>query len=268
MRASVTLARSSARYFAALAATNLKAALALRGSFWLQASFMLLNNLTFFITWIIFFDRFGNVRGWRLEDTAVLFGVVAGGVGLFGVLAHGGARLSQIVFDGELDPMLVQPKPPLLQAIGSRTVASGWGDFATGVFFLAIAGWREPAVLPFAVLGLVASAVVFTSTAVIVHSLAFWLGQVETLARQVWEFQLNFSLYPSTIFGGGLRVVLFTIIPAGFSGFLPAELVRDPALMPTLALLGGVAVYVALAVAVFSRGLRWYESGSRFGGVW
>ena len=57
---------------------------------------------------------------------------------------------------------------------------------------------------------------------------------------------------------------LFTIIPAGFAGYLPADLIRSPSLGVALWLALGVAAYVALAVWVFQRGLRWYASGSRF----
>ena len=44
------------RFTRALIATNLKASFALRGSFWIQAAFMVMNNLIFFSVWWIFFS--------------------------------------------------------------------------------------------------------------------------------------------------------------------------------------------------------------------
>lgn len=248
----------------ALAGTNLKSSLALRGAFWLQAAFMLLNNLAFFTMWLIFFHRFEEVGGWRLEDVAVVFGVVAAGYGLTAVFAGGVPVLASAIVEGELDSLLVQPKSVLVQAAGSRSTASGWGDLATGVGFLVVAGGDGPGllVIPFAVL---ASAVAFAGTGILFQSLAFWLGRIEALSRQLAEFTLTFGLYPRPLFGGALRVVLFTVLPAGFVSWLPVEAVRAPSVAGTgLALLGALALF-AIASLAFGRGLGQYASGNRFG---
>ena len=95
-------------------------------------------------------------------------------------------------------------------------------------------------------------------------SAAFWLGRVESIARQLWELLITFSLYPEPLFGGVLRLALFTILPAGFVGYLPVAVVRAPSTPQVCVLVAGAAAYLALAVLVFDRGLRRYASGSRF----
>jgi ABC-2 type transport system permease protein len=110
----------------------------------------------------------------------------------------------------------------------------------------------------------VGGALVLVATAVVLHSAAFWLGRTETASRQLYEATLLFSLYPDTLFTGSMRAVLFTIIPAGFVGYLPAGLIRAPSLETGFAIAGGVAAYVAVAWLIFERGLRTYSSGSRF----
>jgi hypothetical protein len=44
----------------------------------------------------------------------------------------------------------------------------------------------------------------------------------------LWELLITFSLYPEPLFGGMLRLVLFTFLPAGFVGYVPARLLRSP----------------------------------------
>ena len=66
----------------ALLATNLKASLMLRGAFTIQVVFMALNNFTFFVFWWILMRRVPEIRGWRLPQVQVLFGMVAVAVGL------------------------------------------------------------------------------------------------------------------------------------------------------------------------------------------
>ena len=99
---------------------------------------------------------------------------------------------------------------------------------------------------------------------VVFFSLAFWLGSVETVATQLWELLITFSLYPEPLFGGALRLVLFTVLPAGFVGYMPIRILHAPSLTNVAMLICVAIGYVCVAVWVFDRGLRRYASGSRF----
>ena len=257
--------RPTLAFLRALIATNLRASFALRGAFLLQAGLMVLNNLAFFAFWGILFGRFREIGGWKLPDMVTLYGVVACGYGLAVAILGGTRGLARAIHDGDLDPLLVQPKPVLVQTVASASTASGWGDVVTGVGMLSIAGHLDPASLPFVLVAVLVSGLVFTASAVVVQSLAFWLGDVAELARQLWMWTLNFSLYPRPLFAGGISFVLYTIVPAGFVGFVPVDLVREPSLGQLALAVAACAGWCALAFAVFHAGLRHYESGSRFG---
>src|SRR3954469_16975278 len=115
-------------FVSALLATNLKAAVALRGAFVIQVGFMMLNNATFFVFWWALMSRVPQLRGWRLGDIQVLFGVAAAGFGLTVTFAGGVRHLGRLIHGGELDTLLTQPKPVLAYAVGLRLNASGIGD--------------------------------------------------------------------------------------------------------------------------------------------
>jgi ABC-2 type transport system permease protein len=258
--------RSNGLSFArALLATNVKATLMLRGAFVMQVLFMAVNNLTFFVFWWVLMRRVPVLRGWRLGDIQVLFGVVAAGFGLGVTLAGGVRYLGRLIDEGELDTLLTQPKPVLAHALGLRLQASGFGDVLSGIAFIACSGQVSWRALPLVLLAIIASAVVVVACGIVFFSLAFWLGNVDSLARQLWELLITFSLYPEPLFGGMLRLILFTLLPAGFVGYLPARLVESPSVALALLLVAGAGIYLAVAVLVFERGLRRYASGSRFG---
>lgn len=247
-----------------LLATNLKATAALRGAFVMQVVFMALNNLTFFVFWWALMRRVPVIRGWHLGDVELLFGLVATSFGLTVTVAGGVRHLGRFIEDGDLDALLTQPRSVLGYALGMRSQPSGVGDVAAGTFLIAVSGhlsWRSA---PFLIAAIGASATMFLATGILFFSLAFWLGKVETIARQLWELLITFSLYPEPLFGGVLRLALFTILPAGFVGYLPVAIVRAPSLPQVCLLAIGTASYLALAVLVFDRGLRRYASGSRF----
>jgi ABC-2 type transport system permease protein len=252
------------RFVRALVATNLKASLALRGAFAMQVAFMVLNNLTFFVFWWVLMRRTPSLRGWHLADIEVLFGVVAASYGLTVTLAGGVRYLGQLIEDGALDTLLTQPKPVLLHALGLRLQPSGFGDVLSGLLFIAWSGhvsWRTAPAVGLAILG---GALVCAACGIVFFSLAFWVGRVETAARQLWELLLTFSLYPEPLFGGALRLALFTVVPAGFVGYLPASVVREPSVQNMSILAIGAAVYLVVALQLFDAGMRRYASGSRF----
>ena len=258
------MAAKSLAFARALIATNLKAALALRGAFVMQVVFMLLNNATFFVFWWALMHQVSALRGWRLGDIQLLFGVVAAGFGLAVTVAGGVRYLGRFIEEGDLDTLLTQPRSVLVYALGVRSQPSGFGDLLSGMLFIAWSGQVSWRMVPIVLAVILASALVFVACGIVFFSLAFWLGRVETLARQLWELLITFSLYPEPLFGGMIRLALFTILPAGFVGYLPARVVHAPSLLHVSLLAVGAGTYLALAVLVFDRGLRRYASGSRF----
>lgn len=252
-------------YLGLLVRTNLRASLALRGAFLLQVALMALNNLIYFAVWVVFFKRFHDLGGFGQAEMELTYGIVAAGFGLAVALAGGLRELSKMIVEGALDSYLTQPKPALLQALCSRTLASGWGDLASGLLLVGLSRQVTLVHLPFLLLAVVLSATVFIAAGVFFHSAAFWLGPVDSLARMLWEFLITFSIYPEPIFGGGIRIVLFTLVPAAFSGFLPARLAHQPTFANLGQAVGGALGVVCVALFVFERGLRRYESGNQIG---
>ena len=256
--------KATARFARALVSTSVRSAMAERGAFWMRVILMAVNNAIFFTFWIVLLSRVPKIRGYTLGDIALLYGLVALAHGVAVVVAGGAQYLARTIHDGELDALIAQPKPTLLYAVSLRSQPSGLGDIVSGVIMIALSGRVTPLGIPVVAAAALAGAVVLVSTAILMHSAAFWLGRTESASRQLYEVTLLFSLYPDTLFKGPMRWILFTVIPAGFVGYLPSELIRVPTVWTALAIVGGVATYAAAAVWVFARGLRAYSSGSRF----
>lgn len=248
-----------------LVLTNLKASTALRGAFLIQCLFMLVNNLIFFAVWWLFFRKFEEIGGWRLAEVTALYGLVAGCFGLAMIFGGGVRQLARLIADGDLDSFLTQPKNLLLHTVGSQSMASGWGDVISAAVLLFYSGYLTWNHAPILILTLISGAVLFVSAGILFNSLAFFLGPVDTLARQMFEFVVTFSVYPQTVFAGYLKLILFTLVPAGFIGFLPVEVLREFRWDYVAAIIFGTIAYLAFTIWVFHTGLRRYTSGNRFG---
>ncbi|HTJ23410.1 MAG TPA: ABC-2 family transporter protein [Gemmatimonadaceae bacterium] len=256
--------KATARFATALVATSVRAAMAERGAFLMRVVLMAVNNAIFFTFWIVLLSRVPRIRGYALGDVAVLYGIVAVAHGLAVFVAGGIQYLARVIHDGELDALIAQPKPTLLYAVGLRSQPSGLGDIVSGLVMIALSGRASLLGIPLVIAAGIAGAAVLVSTSVLMHSAAFWLGRTESASRQMYEVTIMFSLYPDTLFTGPMRWLLFTVIPAGFVGYLPAELIRAPAAWTAVAIGAGVTAYAYAAKLVFERGLRVYSSGSRF----
>ncbi len=241
---------------------NLLSAMEYRGPFVTQIAGMILNNAIYFLFWVLFFDRFEEVHGWTLQDMILLFAVVGTGLGLAMTLFGNCTQVARIVASGDLDRYLSLPRPILLHILASRSSVPSMGDILFGLTWFGIAGDFSLGHIGrfLLITGLVTCT--FTAVLVLVNSLAFWLGRSEILAEQFLNAMITFSLYPGTLFDGAARVFLFTLVPAGLTGALPAELLRHFALAKLAWLCLGAGIFVMLAILVFHWGLRRYESGS------
>ena len=96
----------------------------------------------------------------------------------------------------------------------------------------------------------------------LVQSLAFWIGNAAQISQQASNALITFSIYPTTLFEGSARFILFTIVPAALIGAVPAQFIRSFSSEALAQLVGAALLLLVLALVVFRRGLRRYESGS------
>jgi ABC-2 type transport system permease protein len=261
----MTMVRRSAsmvRLAAAMVAANAQAALEYRVAFASQVLAMLINDAVWLVFWLAYFGRFPLVHGWSRLDVVTMWAVVGTGFGLGATVAGNALRLAGMIASGQLDFYLAMPRPVLPHLLVSRMDLTAPGDM---LFGLVVFGFMvHPTAgqwLLFATFSLT-TASIFVGFAVLAQSLAFWLGDAEGLAGQLWNALTSFSTYPTVIFHGPVKLLLFTAIPAGFIAYVPVRVIQRFAWGPFLAVVGFTVLIVTVAVAVFGAGLRRYESGN------
>lgn len=241
---------------------NLQSVMEYRISFISQVVGMIFNNFIYFAIWIIFFERFKDVRGWGINDMYVTFGIIASAFGLVALFFGNAFVLGDIINNGRLDYYLSLPRPVLLHATSSRMISSGMGDLTYGYISYALSGqFTWDGFLRFN-LAILLAATVFAAFLILVNSLAFWAGIVTSLSNLMLNAMLTFGIYPITLFDNYAKLILFTVIPAALMGALPAEFVHAFTWQTLAQLLLGAMIFLGLAVTVFRLGLKRYESGS------
>jgi ABC-2 type transport system permease protein len=252
------------RFFLALLKTSIRGSISNRNAFLLESVLMIGNNLVFFSMWWIFFQKFQNIGGWQVDDMAASMAMLSGAYGLSNICFGGIKNLGLIILNGDLDPFMTQPKNLLLHLAGSKSRSKGWGHILTALTLLSLGGIKA-ASIPLLLSLTVSGALIFASVGVIVHSLTFWLGSIESVSEKYLDSLFIFTLYPTNIYSGLLQLVMFTLIPAGLIGYFPVELLRHFSWDRFALLLLSASLFVATAFWVFYSGLKRYESGNKFG---
>ena len=255
------------RYAHALLATSIKASLANRAAFWLQAVVMALNNAIWVAIWYFFFQKYDNIRGWRLEGYITQIGILAMGVGLSVVFFGGVRALSASIARGNFDCHLILPKHSLTRVIWTKSSAAGWGDIGTGIFALVLAGHTALEKLPFVAIGVFCCICAFTGVGLIAQSMTFWTGDTGITAIWLQDLTISFGSYPERIYGNISRVLVYTVIPAAFMSLLPYQAVEELAVGVLAEAMVGSGILCALAWWTYSAGLRRYTSGNRFAAI-
>lgn len=252
----------SLAFIGAYLRANLATALEYRVSLVSQVIGMLINNALWVFFWALYFSRFPVVRGWTLDDVVMLWAVVTTGYGLAVGLMGNVLRIPHLIAEGQLDYFLALPKNPLLHLLVSRMAVVNLGDLLFGpILLLVVVRPGAKTALVYALVT-VLSALVLLGFLILIGSLTFFIGHADAVLGQVVNALVHFSTYPATIFDRGVRVILYTVLPAGLISTLPVELVREFDGIRLLWLAGSAAAFMGLGVWTFHRGLRRYESGN------
>lgn len=241
---------------------NLSALMEYRVSFLIQCFGMILNNASFIFFWWILFNNVKSIGGYGFKEVMMLWAISSTSFGICFLTFGNVSRITRMILNGELDTYLLQPKDVLISVLCSKSEVSAWGDTLYGIIlFFAIRGLDLRGFLLF-IIFTITGALFFASVLVAFNALSFYTGSAEGIVSLITEFLISFSLYPEQIFKGGIRYVLYSLIPAGFIVYLPARVIAKFSLAGFLEVLGAALLWIIIAYAAFYRGLKRYESGN------
>jgi len=223
--------------------------------------FMILNNASFIIQWIILYSIKDNVGGYSFKQVILLWGLAAGTFGFSRFFFKEAFNLSDIINKGKLDTFLIQPKNVLLSCITSSVDVSALGDMIYAYIMLFIYGISIKGFLLFT-LFMILGGLVVTAISIILNSLSFWFGRVEIIANTINSLMINFATYPDGIFKGFIKILFYTIIPIGFVNYIPLQLISSFNITRFIAVIGFSTFMILFAVIIFNRGLRHYSSSN------
>ena len=223
--------------------------------------FMILNNATFIIEWVVFLSLNSTFGGYTISKVILLWALAAGSYGISHFFFKDSYMLSDIINDGSLDSYLVQPRNILINAITGNVDVSALGDILYAIIILIICRPSFLEVILF-ILFSFTGALIITSIAVIFGSLAFWIKKSDAIADTMTNLVICFDTYPGAIFKGITKILLYTLVPVGLSSYMPMEVLNNFNLLYFLIIIGYTIFITLFAFYIFNKGLKRYSSSS------
>lgn len=260
----LTAVKNSFKFMILSIKYNLKSVMEYKKSFIIQSVFMIVNNGFFLVFWSVVFNvNDGNINGISMNDILYLWSLPVASWGLANFFFGGFREINRYVLNGSMDTYLLQPKNMLLNIAVSKSDFGAFGDLVYGIVigWFACGGslWQYAQFWIYTVLGTIITCACF----VIIRILCIWVGEVERIAH-IYENSLLITLanYPYEIFSSGMKILMYTVVPATYISHLPIKLLGKFDLRVFLLILGVTLLYVVIANIVFYKALEKYESGN------
>lgn len=232
-----------------------------------------LQNLSSMAGVLLLAVRFGGVGGLSADEVLFMLGFyeLASGVGwmLFG--NYNVIHLSRRLGRGQLDHMLIQPRPLWMQLLteGFMPFSGGFGAII-GAVLTGIAVHRLKLTLTpmwFLLFGyyLVIHIVLQLSQCALYGSAALWKPVAcEEISSMILDINDQLGRFPLFGLPGWLSAALHTVLPIGLLAYLPAlallgQLNKPVAITLPLCV---ACVFVTAAIIAFQKGLKHYEQYS------
>jgi ABC-2 type transport system permease protein len=230
---------------------------------------LLYTLLQLFFIWALF-SRVPVIAGWTYEEVVMLYGFSQLSFGWFsvGCFELVNKLNDYYIIEGNLDRALLRPASPLMQLIMENislrelhVVIKG-----TAIVLWAMSHMSEPirpgpgAFLAMQALGIMGG-FIYMGVFMAVASLGFWIKDRVGLTQPFFSVN-EAARYPMTIYHPGAQFLFTAIIPFGYAAFFPAVYFKEPERWIGLLAIGPLIAVgsVTLAVLLFNRGLRYYES--------
>lgn len=243
-----------------------------------RASFVMLAIGRFLITsidivgiWALF-ARFGSVRGWRLAEVALFYGIVKTGFAIADAFSRGFDSFAGMVKSGRFDRLLLRPRSSALQVAGRELTLFRVGQLAQGLIVLLLATnaleveWSvgRVALVMLAILG---GACMFSALFVLQATLAFWTTETLEIMNTVTYGGTEASQYPLSIYRPWFRRFFTFVVPLACVSYFPAlailgradNAIGSPRWFQCSAPLIGV-IFLLISLQVWKFGVRHYRS--------
>lgn len=251
--------------------------ISIRAQLQYKVSFILLTIGNFLLTFMDFvgiiflFQRFGSLKGWRIEELALLYGIIHTSFAISEAFSRGFDIFDRLVRNGNFDRILLRPRSPILQILGMDFQLVRWGRFSQGLIVL-IYGLTHLEValdipkLLFLISVIIGGVLTFSGIFILQATLSFWSVQSIEIVNSFSYGGVELASYPLSIYPRIFREIFVFIIPIAFINYFPGLIILNregpigiPNLLSYLSPIVGF-IFFYISCKIWYIGVRHYSS--------
>ena len=263
--ANIIFMKKEILYFLTQTKFNLKNAYALRKSFWVGVFSMMLNNISFFVMWLLFMNATGPINGWTSIDVFGMLGVSLFCFGVCHAFFYGIKDLPELVLKGSFDNVLLAPVNSFLKLSGSSFSITSYGDLFMGlavmIFYVIFVGFNLYSVILF-LISVVFGCIIFICVRLLSSLVVFFVYDGEILSTQIFEIFLRPGLYPGAIFPNKLKIFCMTVVPTLITSAVPIDAVMINKISFLFFISIVTTIWILFTYFMYKISIRRYESGN------
>jgi len=198
-----------------------------------RASFLMLSLGNFLVSGLeilsiyALFARFGSLRGWRLAEVALFYGIINVAFALAEAFSRGFDIFSNLIRSGDFDRLLLRPRTTVLQVASQEVQLMRIGRLSQGMIVLVWAAsaldvhWTagRAALTLFAVLG---GSALFCGLFVLQATMCFWTTESLEIWNTITYGGTETGQYPLTVYRPWFRKFFTFVVPLAAVTYFPA----------------------------------------------
>ncbi|MEK3912665.1 ABC transporter permease [Paenibacillus sp. FSL H7-0331] len=181
-----------------------------------------------FLTVVTVIYRFNGIQGWGVYEIGYLFTIMMFTRAFYRILASEVNGFEKYLVQGLLDGLLIRPAPVLL-VLMTRNFRPMLGELILGTILVSIclhhlmaSGQVTWWAIPLTGVVVASGTMITFSIGLATAAVGFWTHRIDDLQRITDNAGTIAGQYPLTIYPQWMRVVLLTIVPMGFTAYVPS----------------------------------------------
>ena len=245
---------------------HLKSELEYKSSFILSFLSQLFTLFSYYFTIICLFDQFSNIKGFKMYDVLLTFGIIQFGFAFCETFFRGIDQFDNLIIDGNFDRLLLRPRNVLFQLFCDKLSLIRIAKVIEALVVLIIAiinievNWNIYRILTLISM-LFSGIIVFLAIFIATASYCFLTLKGLEVRNVLTDGCKHMAQYPIGIFKKGFITFFTFIVPMGLVNYYPLLFLLGKSnnkfygFCPLLTIL-----YLIPSIWLFYRGLKRYSS--------
>lgn len=186
--------------------------------------------ITYVSVWVII-QAVGTIAGWNRYEITLLYALNLLSSSLASVLLwYNVFNLSNLIVSGELDVILIRPRPVFSQLIWQRFGDTALAQVFVSIIFVVVCFANSNELLTgfkiiYTIIAIISGAMIQSAVMIVVGTINFWTIKSNEIGKMIYYDLRSLAQYPLDIYPKCIKYLLTFALPWAFVNYYPALII-------------------------------------------